>query len=664
MPMQKIFNTLAKPFRFFVEAPLKIALPILAALSLILNVVLEICSRHSVMGTLMHAVKAPHVFIANVLIILLTLSLCLLFKRRLAVLALVSSLWVALCVTNAILLVLRSQPLTAVDFLVITDALGVVDTYLSLPVIILIVAAIVLLIAGIIVLFIKCPKSKVGYVQSIISIAALCAVCLGMSFWTSKLPVSAEDLITAYREKGCAYCFSRSLFVHGVERPDDDAVNKKDELMGQISQPTFSGTEETPNIVVVQLESFFDLSHLSNGVTLSRNPIPNFTALRENGVSGFLQVAHVGGGTANIEFEFLTGMNLDHFGIGEFPYTTALKDRACETIAANLKELDYATHAIHNHTATFYNRNTVYPNLGFDTFTPLELMTEFERNYLTFATDDALIPQIKNALNSTAGQDFIFAVSVEGHGGYPSWSTPRTEDDIEVYGLENDLKLYYQYYFYANLIRQMDETIGEIVELLEDRGEPYVLVMYGDHLPALSLTDDQISYGDIYKTEYVIKTNIELVGSESVSDINELDRDLETYQLTAYLQQLCGMAIGDITRLHQHEFETGENYDDVLRTLVYEQLYEDEAKYQPTDMKLGIILPRIDEYNMSGETLYVHGAGFNEYSTVVVDGIKRDTVFVDSFTLAVENLLFGIENVEVVQISPDGTELATATKAE
>lgn len=657
---------MAKPFRFFAAAELKIALPILAALSLILNVVLEICSRHSITGTLLHAVKTPHIFLANMLIILLTLSLCLFFKRRLAVAALVTSLWTALCVTNAVLLTLRSQPLTAVDFLVITDALGVVDTYLSIPVIILIVAAIVAVIALIVVLFIKCPRSKVSYVRSLISFAAIAVVCLGMSFWVSKIPASSEDLITSYREKGCAYCFSRSLLVHGVQRPDDDAINKKDELMDKIDQPVFSGTAETPNIVVVQLESFFDLNYVNN-IQLSKNPIPNFTALRENGVSGFLQVAHIGGGTANIEFEFLTGMNLDHFGIGEFPYTTALKDRACETLAANLKELDYATHAIHNHTATFYNRNTVYPNLGFETFTPLELMTGIERNYLTFATDDVLVPQIRNALNSTSGQDFVFTVSVEGHGGYPSWSLdsviPRTEECVEVYGIE-DTKLYYQYYFYANLIRQMDETVGDIVDMLESRGEPYVLVLYGDHLPALSLTPDQLSHGDTYKTEYVIKTNIELVGSQSVSDINELDRDMETYQLAAYIQKLCGMSVGDITRLHQHEFETGESYDDVLRTLEYEQLYEDEAKYQPADMKIGVILPRVDEYSLSGNTLYVSGAGFNEYSVVVVDGVKRDTLFVDDFTLAVENMIFGIDSVDVIQISPDGTELATATKAE
>ena len=64
-------------------------------------------------------------------------------------------------------------------------------------------------------------------------------------------------------------------------------------------------------------------------------------------------------------------MNLDYFGTGEYPYETILKKTACETIGYDLKELGYSTHAIHNNNATFYDRNLVYTNLGFDTFTSL-----------------------------------------------------------------------------------------------------------------------------------------------------------------------------------------------------------------------------------------------------------------------------------------------------
>ena len=85
-----------------------------------------------------------------------------------------------------------------------------------------------------------------------------------------------------------------------------------------------------------------DVNYLK-GIEFSENPIPTFTKLKDEGVSGFLSVKNVGGGTANTEFEILTGMNLDHFGFGEYPYTTILKSRACESIAYNLKRLGYGT---------------------------------------------------------------------------------------------------------------------------------------------------------------------------------------------------------------------------------------------------------------------------------------------------------------------------------
>ena len=137
--------------------------------------------------------------------------------------------------------------------------------------------------------------------------------------------------------------------------------------------------EELPNVVFLQLESFFDVNYLKN-VAFSENPLPHFTALKEENSHGFLTVPSIGGGTANTEFEVLTGMSLDFFGTGEYPYKTILQSQACGSLAYDMKELGYKTHAMHNNTGTFYDRNRVYPNLGFDSFTPLEYMQDVETN--------------------------------------------------------------------------------------------------------------------------------------------------------------------------------------------------------------------------------------------------------------------------------------------
>ncbi len=665
--MSKILNTAAKPFKWFTDAPLRFAIPIIAALSFVLNLILETCLRHSFFDAVAHAFTSPAIFIENVAILFATLSLCLLIKRRIALLCLVFTLWLSLGITNAILLTMRaSTPLSAIDFLIIGEALGVIDAYLSVFEIILIGVLISAAIALIVLLFIKGPRTRsVDYRKSADCIIAAAAVCILAIFLNMQNSVLATDFINTYKQCGFTACFTRSIFVHGISRPSNDdidnAIAVMDEIKSKNDTAVSNETLDSPNIVVVQLESFFDVKHIKD-VEFSKDPVPNFTALKEDGISGYLQVAHIGGGTANIEFEFLTGMNLEHFGIGEFPYTTVLQSRACETMAANLKTLDYTTHALHNHIATFYDRCSVYPFLGFDTFTPIEMMNETKRNILGWASDSILTDEIKSALDSTEGQDFVFTVSVQGHGGYPDHSVdhvvPPTEDDVDVYGFEDE-KVYYQYHFYTNLIRQMDEAIGAICDMLDERGEPYIAVFYGDHLPAIPLTSEQLINEDMYQTEYAIKTNINLPGASDVEDINELDRNLETYQLSAYILELMGISVGDITRLHQHEFETGEIYDDVLKTLEYQQLYEEEL-YEPTEMTFGTSPIIISSYSKSGNALYIYGSGFNRYSKVKINGSARGTVFLDESTLMVEKPPSKIETVDVVQTCDNGTDLAYA----
>ena len=82
----------------------------------------------------------------------------------------------------------------------------------------------------------------------------------------------------------------------------------------------------------------------------------------------------VGAGTANTEFESMTGISVKFFGPGEYPYKSVLLERTCESIPYDLKNLGYSTHAIHNHRGAFYGRNKVFRNLGYDTFTSLEYM--------------------------------------------------------------------------------------------------------------------------------------------------------------------------------------------------------------------------------------------------------------------------------------------------
>ena len=132
----------------------------------------------------------------------------------------------------------------------------------------------------------------------------------------------------------------------------------------------------------------------------------------------------VGAGTVNTEFETLTGMSLRFFGAGEYPYKGILRKETCESAAFDLAKLGYSSHAVHNNEANFYGRRKVYANLGFNSFTSGEYMdTQNDVNENGWMRDENLIRPIEDALDATDHQDFVFTVSVQPHGAYPTEPT-------------------------------------------------------------------------------------------------------------------------------------------------------------------------------------------------------------------------------------------------
>lgn len=113
-------------------------------------------------------------------------------------------------------------------------------------------------------------------------------------------------------------------------------------------------------------------------------------------------------------------MSLKWFGAGEYPYETVLQKTTCETICYNLASHGYTSHAVHNYKGNFYDRSNVFSHLGFNTFTPIEYMNGIKTNALGWAKDTVLTRYVMSALKSTEGPDFVYCITVQGHGKYPT----------------------------------------------------------------------------------------------------------------------------------------------------------------------------------------------------------------------------------------------------
>ncbi len=593
-----------------------------AVISFLLVFFVECYSRHSFSLGFKFFIGSMPIFALNVLIVFLVLSISMLFRKRLPVLFLLIAGLSALGITNGIVLLNRVTPFAITDILLATSVWDVFTIYLEPWQINMIIILSVVVIIGIISMFIFMRREKVSYLHSFGSIAVSAMLVFAMiPFFLSKgiLPERFTNLGTAYKENGFFYCFAVGVFDMGIDKPDDYTEESIDTLLSDIGVGK-NAKDEKPNIVIVQLESYFDLTRL-NGITFSRNPVANFKKLQKTSSYGMLSVPSIGAGTANTEFEVLSGMSLDYFGAGEYPYKTVMQDTTCETICYNLKEQGYKTHAIHNHSGTFYDRHKVYANLGFDTFSGAEYMPNVVKNKIGWEEDAVLTEEIMKALTSTPEQDFVFTVSVQPHGKYPD--KPKGDGDIEVYGIEDE-GTRYAWKFYVNELADTDAFIGELVAQLSEFDEDTVVVFYGDHLPNLEMNESMLVDGDLFATEYVIWANFEM---------EKQDKDLEAFQLAAEVLDRVGFSNGIFTKLHQN-YSDNENYLHALELLEYDVLYGDynvyggNQFYLPTDMKLGTTPITITSYEIIDDELIIYGEGFTKFSHIMIDGkeikTKRD----------------------------------------
>lgn len=610
-------------------------LPFYFLLALLLLTIIECLSRRSLIEGLLFPFRTPIPWLVNYGIILLTLQLALFFRRRVAVVSLISAVWLGLGIAECILLSFRVTPLTAIDFSILGSVIDIIGVYLSPLEIVLLLLLILSGIAAIVALFVKMPKVKRSLKKcglSLLSSAAALALIVISGFQINAISDSFPNLSQAYKDYGFAYCFSLSLIDKGVEQPNPYSEESVERVLSEVEAGAFTEEkEEKPNVILVQLESFFDVNYLK-GLSYSENPLPHFTYLKSLYENGLLTVPVIGAGTVNTEFEVLSGMRVNDFGPGEYPYKTVLSEQTCESIAYNLLASGYRTHALHNHQGTFYDRHEVYKNLGFETFTPLEHMLDPTYNSNEWAKDAILTSEILNVMNSTAERDFVFAVSVQGHGKYPT-DYRIGEGEIAITGGLEDEEELSRYQYYINQLYEMDAFIGALYEEVMAYEEPTVLVFYGDHLPSLSLESDMLSYGDLYTTEYLLLSNYETKATEEIGD-------LYAYQLFPVILERIGNNQGLINRFHR-VCRNDADYNEKLALLEYDLLYgeryaygQSESPYLPVDdMAIGTRPITIDSFTLNDGILTVTGENFTPYSTITLDGDEQDTVFVDRHTL-------------------------------
>ncbi len=649
----KKFKDVAKKL-YFAAAKYLDAHPIMTIiiLSYLVTFANEAMSRRSVWDAVVFLFTNPFLFVCNMTIIAVFDALALISKKKKFWLWFFTLLWLGLGVANFILGFNRITPFAAKDFILLKTVFSIIPTYLGIGGTIACGVLLLSVIIGLIILYFKVKKVRPQYLKSsliLIATSIITTACLSCGFIFKVFPDHFPALHLAYRDYGFNLCFSIGIFDSGISKPD-----KYDSDIEKMVAELFKGHTQTeperkPNIIFVQLESFYDLSIL-DGAEFSEDIMPTFRKLKETCTNGTLTVPSIGAGTANTEFEVLSGMSLHLFGMGEYPYETVLQNQPCESICFILDQYGYSSHAIHNNKGYFYSRNKAFSSLGFDTFTSFEYMQDLEFNISDWAKDDVLVSCVMDSLNSTEGPDFVQCITVQGHGQYPH--SPYEGEELEPINVNSVPKgaNAHAYKYLANQIKQTDDFIADLISHVQAMDEEAVIVFYGDHIPNIGITDEMLPKGlTCFNTEFVIWD------SEGKTADNMV---CTSYQLAAAALDFIGIDGGVMHRLHTKRPEMdAARYNLYLHMLQYDLLYGDCVAYngtfpfEATDLKMGIKDIKITDIYTFGEHIYVKGENFTKFSKIFVNGTQKDTEFIDSETLILSADVENGDKIKIIQIT-------------
>ena len=600
----------------------------------------ELISRRNFLSACSFVGKHTGAYFYNAFIVFASLSLVYLFRRRAFFRVIISGFWILLGIINGCILSNRVTPFGFTDLKCLSDLFAMNNTnYFTAEEATVVVIGLCLFLLMCAALFIKGPRFQ-GKIHKVVVFASVVSVLfIGLPVTTSAAQNANvvasyfSNIAQGYENYGFIYGFSSSVVDRGMSKPDEydeEHIASIEAEVNQGKKETTVTKKDAPNIICVLLESFCDPDEI-NFLDYNKDPIPTFHKLEKKYTSGYLTVPVVGAGTANTEFEVLSGMSMQYFGTGEYPYKTMLEKTDCESTASDLASIGYGTHAVHNNGGNFYSRVNAFSMMGFDTFTSKELMNiqSYTPNG-SWATDDILVNETIKTLDATPNQpDFTYTITVGTHGDYPKEpviaNPPYTVSGI------SDEETRNQWIYYVNQLNEVDTFMSSLIKQLSRRDEDTIVVFFGDHLPTMGLEDSDMKSNDIYKTKYVTWNNMGL---------EKKDADLYAYQLMASITDSVGIHEGTILSYHQTQAGKADTaaYLDGLNNLQYDILYGDrycyngEDLYPATDIVMGIDDVKLNSVTNSygGSNVYLYGSNFTKWSRVFVNGKKIDTSFMNS----------------------------------
>lgn len=387
--------------------------------------------------------------------------------------------------------ILRDNPLEYFDMANAKTAVNVVGNY-TLALDVQAGSAFMAAAVIVIVLAVSFGKKGCGYrgkeiAGNFVLVAAMAAI-----FYV-RIPsfYNFSNLQVISMEKGYLLSFVSFIKMGQIRQPEGYTPELADEILEKADQERLIEnsqikTERMPNVIVIMDEAFADLPSIY-GFETDQDVLPNIHALSENTIHGKLLVSVYGGGTANTEYEFLTGNSLHFLPMGCSPYVQYVGSHQ-QSLAWKLENLGYSAAAYHPYLAISYRRPEAYSHLGLAEFYSIEDELPYDKNLRTYVSDDA---DFKNVIHLYEQREqgkpfFLFNVTMQNHGGY---STDQPGVEVAVMPTAEELQET-SFLEYLNLIHATDTAFQQLIDYFSEVEEDTIILMFGDHQPS---TDQEIN---------------------------------------------------------------------------------------------------------------------------------------------------------------------------
>lgn len=317
-----------------------------------------------------------------------------------------------------------------------------------------------------------------------------------------------------YYNTGFMGGFLYNLPVDAMEKPENYSEAAVKKVTKTYEEKQNEEDTEKPNIVYVMSESFSDPARLKGLEVYGGDPLQDYRAVADKTYSGQMLSQNYGGGTANIEFEALTGFSMELFNAQmTTPYTMLVPEfQTFPSLVSTLKKRGYETTAIHPYNTSMYKRKDVYQTFGFDQFLDESTMKhtdKIENN--PYISDEAAYQEIFDQLEKKNKPQFLHLVTMQTHMPY------ENKYDELPYVVQGDNSLAVRSYLQD--IAYSSEALKAFLERLDELPERTLVVFWGDHLPGIysDAVQEENQGHLLHETEFLMYDNRHQLNNQQVT---------------------------------------------------------------------------------------------------------------------------------------------------